>query len=289
MRLMFGLVLILGIALAGFAVYMARSYIQNYQTALEQERQARPAVIDTVDVYVTTRLLQYGEQITSNDVQRVAYPTGSLPEGVFRTEDDLFPKGTDAPRSALRSMEKAELVLSTRVSEPGEDAGIMSRLERGMRAFAIKVDSMSGVSGFLRPGDRVDVYWTGNIGRGDLRTEGDSVGEVTKLIQSGVKLIAIDQSSNVDMAEASIARTVTVAVRPEQVAALAQAQATGRLALSLMGTHDDTIAGMIEVDQRQLLGLAAAPMSVSAPAAEACTIRVRRGSDIVETQIPCTN
>jgi len=86
MRLMFGLVLILGIALAGFAVYMARSYIQNYQTALEQERQARPAVIDTVDVYVTTRLLQDGEQITSNDVQRVAESTGSLPVCDFRSE-----------------------------------------------------------------------------------------------------------------------------------------------------------------------------------------------------------
>lgn len=289
MRLMFGLVLILGIALAGFAVYMARSYIQNYQTALEQERQARPAVIETVDVYVTTRRLQYGEQITSSDVESVPYPAASLPEGVYQSEEDLFPKGVETPRSALRTMEKAEVVLATKVTGPGEDAGIMSRLERGMRAFAIKVDSMSGVSGFLRPGDRVDVYWTGNIGRGDLRTEGDSAGEVTKLIQSGIKLIAIDQSSNADRAEASIARTVTVAVRPEQVAALAQAQATGRLALSLMGAHDDTIAGMIEVDQRQLLGLSAPSATVSTPPVKNCAIRVRRGSDIVETQIPCTN
>src|SRR5690606_12789614 len=134
-------VLLLGIALAGFAVYMARSYIQNYQTALEQERQARPAALQTVDVYIAKRLLRYGEQITPADVQRTAYPANALPEGVFQTEEALFPKGIEVPRAVLRTMEQAEVILAVKVTEPGEDAGIMSRLERGMRAFAIKVDS----------------------------------------------------------------------------------------------------------------------------------------------------
>ncbi|WP_324753739.1 Flp pilus assembly protein CpaB [Roseovarius sp. Pro17] len=289
MRLMFGLVLVLGLALAGFAVFMAKSYIQNYQNALELERQARPTVIETVDIYILNRSMEYGERILPDDVRQVAYPTASLPEGVFRTKEELFPKGEGEPRTVLRAMEEMEVILAVKVTEPGQDAGITTKLGRGMRAFAIKVDSMSGVSGFLRPGDRVDVYWTGNIGRGGMRTEGDSEGDVTKLIEAGVKLIAVDQSSNADIAEASIARTVTVVVRPEQVAALAQAQATGRLALSLVGTQDDTVASAIEVDQRQLLGLAAAPVPVQAPRAEVCSIRTRRGGEVIETQIPCTN
>ena len=78
-------------------------------------------------------------------------------------------------------------------------------------------------------------------------------------------------------------------MRPEQVAALAQAQATGRLSLSLMGTLDDTVANMIEVDQRQLLGLASAPAPTLAPRTEICTVRTRRGNEVVETPIPCTN
>lgn len=289
MRLIFGLVLILGVALAGFAVYMAKSYIENYQTALEKERQSRPEPIKTVDIYVATRTLEYGERIMTEDVKSVAFPEASLPEGIFTTEEALFPKGEEEPRTALRAMEKGEAILAVKVTAPGQDAGISAKLGRGMRAFAIKVDSTSGVSGFLRPGDRVDVYWTGNIGRGNMRTEGDSEGDVTKLIETAVQLIAVDQSANSDRTEASIAQTVTVVVRPEQVAALAQAQATGRLSLSLVGTQDDIVAERIEVDQRQLLGLSAVPTEAEAPRAEVCTIRTRRGGEVIETPIPCTN
>ena len=53
--------------------------------------------------------------------------------------------------------------VTTRQLEPGQDAGVSSRLSKGMRAFAIRVDVATGVSGFLRPGDRVDVYWSGTI------------------------------------------------------------------------------------------------------------------------------
>ena len=60
-------------------------------------------------------------------------------------------------------MEINEPILKIKVTEPGQDAGVSSRLERGMRAFAISVNVTSGVSGLLRPGDRVDVYWTGSV------------------------------------------------------------------------------------------------------------------------------
>src|SRR5680860_1106618 len=101
MRLIFGLVLVLGLGLAGFAVYMAKSYIQNYQAQLEQERNARPVVIETVDIYVTNKALQYGERITTEDVRQVAFPVSALPEGVYRTVEELFPKGDEEPRTCL--------------------------------------------------------------------------------------------------------------------------------------------------------------------------------------------
>lgn len=289
MRLVFGLVLILGFGLAGFAVYMAKNYIHGYQAQLEQERTARGPNIETTEIYVAKRTLAYGERLKAEDVRLVKFPNAALPEGAFQSLDALFPKGDVELRTVMRAIEAAEAILAVKVTEPGEDAGITTKLTRGMRAFAIKVDSTSGVSGFLRPGDRVDVYWTGNVGRAGQRTEDDSVGDVTKLIEAGVQLIAVDQSANSDRTEASVARTVTVSVLPEQVAALAQAQSTGRLSLSLVGAQDDTVSGMIEVDQRQLLGLAMAPVAVNAPEAQVCTIRTRRGADVIETPIPCTN
>jgi len=283
MRMVFGLVLLVGVALAGGAVYMAKNYIGAYQAELARERAASQKIVPTVPVYVAERGLKYGEPLTLADVRIVDWPENALPEGVFTDEAALFPANTDKQRLVLRPMERNEAIMMVKVTEPGEDAGITSRLEKGMRAFAIKVDVASGVSGFLRPGDRVDVYWTGQA-----NSNGERI-DVTKLIESSVYLIAVDQSANGDIDEAMIARTVTVSVRPEQVAALAQAQATGRLALSLVGTGDDTVLSTIEIDQRGLLGLAQLEEAVVAEAERICTIRTRRGAEVVEIPIPCTN
>lgn len=292
MRAVFGLVLIVGVALAGGAVYMARNYIAAYQQELARQKQAaaealanaNTEVIATVGVIVSTRTLKYGEKLQPEDVRVVEWPENAIPEGTFTELTTLFPEAGPRDRFILRAMEKDEAVMAVKVTEPGEKAGLTSRLEKGMRAFAVSVDVASGVSGFLRPGDNVDIYWTGSSGTG----EGAS-GGITRLIQTNIQLIAVDQTTGSDVTSTTIARTVTVAATPEQVAALAQAQNTGRLSLALVGIQDETIASAIEVDQRTLLGIEeVAPAPVEAPK-QICTTRIRKGADLIETPIPCTN
>jgi pilus assembly protein CpaB len=285
MRMVFGLVLLVGVALAGGAVYMAKNYIGAYQNELARERAARQEIIPTVDVYVAQRSLKYGEALNSDDYRLVAWPETAIPEGTFVGQGSLYPEGENDLRYVLRAMEKDEAIMAIKVTEPGEEAGLTSQLERGMRAFAIKVDVASGVSGFLRPGDRVDVYWTGRI-QGRNR---DDRGEVTKLIDTAIKLIAIDQTSAGDIDAATIARTITVAIRPEQVAALAQAQSSGRLSLSLVGADDDTIASAFQIDQDMLLGIEAEEVTAELEEKKVCTIKTRRGAEVVVIPIPCTN
>ena len=66
----------------------------------------------------------------------------------------------------------------------------------------------------LQPGDRVDIYWTG-------ATE-NSTGEITRLIESTMKIIAVDRNGKSQSSDGSIQnRTMTVAASPEQVARLA--------------------------------------------------------------------
>ena len=278
MRIVFGFVLLLGVGLAGGAVYMAQGYIGQHRAALEQERAARAAQVPLVGVFVVNRTMAYGDEIKKEDVRIVRWPEDAIPEGAFLDPLELFPNGENELRTVLRKMEKDEAVLLTKVTKPGQDAGLTSRLSRGMRAFAIKVDVSSGVSGFLRPDDNVDVYWTGQ----------SSDREVTKLIEDGVRIIAVDQTADYERNEATIARTVTVEVSPQQVAALAQAQATGRLSLSLVGAGDDTVAGAIQVDQNELLGIVQDRV-VEAKKAQVCTIKTRRGAEVLEIPIPCTN
>ena len=52
MRLVFGLVLIAGLGLAGFAVYMAQNYIGAYENALVQARQNQVTSVPTQMIYV---------------------------------------------------------------------------------------------------------------------------------------------------------------------------------------------------------------------------------------------
>jgi pilus assembly protein CpaB len=281
--MIFGLVLLIGIALAGGAVYLAKGQIGQYRMAMERANAATAQIVPTKEIFVVTRALKYGEKLMKEDVRAVAFPMNALPEGHFDDILAIFPENTDAPRTVLRPIEKDEALLAVKVTKPGEEGGLTSRLEQGMRAFAINVDVSSGVSGFLRPGDRVDVYWTGSIGNGQDRTD------VTKLIETTVSLIAVDQSSG-SVEGAQIARTVTVAVTPNQVASLAQAQSTGRLSLSLVGAGDDVeIASNIEVNQKDLLGLQERTAAPEAVAEKVCTIRTRRGADVVNLPIPCTN
>jgi pilus assembly protein CpaB len=281
MRMMFGLVLVVGLALAGVAVYMTNNYFSQTQAALNHERELRAKTGPLVEVYVVNKPKKYGEPLLQEDVQLIYWQESFLPEHAFFKMEELFPEGDKEPRFVMRQMEMFEPILAEKVTEPGTAAGLTGQLEKGQGAFAIKVDVASGVSGFVQPGDHVDIYWTGSTADG---------GSMTRLIETGVRVIAVDQKSDDASGAATVARTVTVAASREQTARLAQAGATGKLVLSLVSVADATTeAGLIEVDGNALLGITEQPEVVKAEPQRICTIKTRKGADVVETPIPCTN
>lgn len=284
MRAIFAAVLLLGLGIAGFAVYMAQNYINGYETALAQQKNETPS-IELVEGFIVSRAMNYGERLEPKDLLRVQWPKAAMPEGMFKTVEEIFPANDDRRRVMLRSMTKGELLIASKVTKPGQHAGITSRLSEGQRAFTIKVDATSGVSGFLRPGDRVDVLWTGTPGGSRSR------GEITKLIDANVNIIAIDQSTNEEEETGQVARTVTVSGTLQQVAALELAQQTGRLSLTLVGATDTTTSASIEIDRQQLLGIIeqAPEQVVEVEKERVCTIKTRKGAEVVQIPIPCTN
>ena len=179
------------------------------------------------------------------------------------------PRRRRRPRYIMRQTEAFEPVLASRVTEPGEVPGLTAKLATGMRAFAIKVDVASGVSGFVQPG-RPGRRLLDRLGRRDRRRHDPAD---RKRDAASSRSTAGNEGST---SAAIIARTVTVAVTPEQVARLAQAQATGRLSLSLVGAGDDawppkrsrstatSLLGIVEPEVRCARGRRS-PKSVSAP------------------------
>ena len=291
MRVVFGLVLIIGIGLAGFAVYMAQAYMSEMSAERDQLLAAQQAAPAMVDVLVLTQDKAYGQSLTKDDVKWMQWQKDSLPAGAFVRDTADFPKGAvvsgeavfpegKGSRYIITAMRRFEPLLADKITEPGEDAGLPAKLAHGMRAFAIRVDVASGVSGFLRPGDRVDVYWTG---AGEGASGG---GEITRLIETSIRLIAVDQIADTQRTAPVIARTVTVEATPQQIGKLTQAQSTGSLSLALVGADDDSIAEVDQVDQQSLLGI-----EKQEPAAiekkHVCLSRLRRGAEVIQEEIPC--
>jgi pilus assembly protein CpaB len=278
MRAIFGLVLLVGLALAGTAVYMAKGYISQQEMAAQQEKMIRERTGGLVEVFVVNKPKNYGETITKDDVQMIFWPQNALPDGVFFDPAVLFPADKPDPRYVIRQMEKFEPILAVKITEPGEQAGLNGEIEQGMRAFAIKVEAAD----FLQPGDRVDIYWTGSV----VGTQG----EMTRLIENTMKIIAVDRGRKGGVSDGQIqVRSMTVAATPEQVARLAQAQATGRLVMALVGTGDQIASGAIEIDSNALLGIETQQPVAVQDAPKTCSIRTRKGADVVEIPIPCTN
>ncbi len=224
MRIIALIILIFGVALAGGAVFFASDRYEKLQAALQQQAAAvQPAAptIETVPVVVATRKLQYGQPLTAKSLKVVQFSKDSAPPNAFASIEDLISEGEK--RIVLRSIEPSEPILKSKITGFGERATISAQLTPGMRAFTLRIDSVSGVAGFLLPNDRVDIFLT--------RSNAD--GLAANLLMQNVKVIAIDQFSDKESNQARIARTATVEVSPKDAQALALAQQVGRLTMSL--------------------------------------------------------
>ncbi len=283
MRAVFALVLLVGMALAGMAVYMIQGYMADLEGALRQEQAFNAKAGKLVEVYVFAKPKKYGDALAEEDVQLIYWPEKALPKTVFRDKAVLFPENADGPRYIMRSTEAFEPVLASRVTEPGQLARLTSKLEKGKRAFAIKIGMDSGVSNFVKPDDYIDILWTGSVSGVE--------GGMTRQIESAILVIAVDNAINEGQASDKVAKTVTVAATPEQVARLAQAQSTGRLTLSLARDSSETVEGTVETDTKAMLGIVEEVVAPEVVVVEKkkCYAKQRSGGVLVDTdvEIPC--
>ncbi|HEY0276097.1 MAG TPA: Flp pilus assembly protein CpaB, partial [Paenirhodobacter sp.] len=150
MRLIILICLTLGIGLAGGAVYMAQSQIGQYQTERDKLLAAQAKMPPMTTAVITRRALKYGERFTAADLETIRVQADLLPDGTFRTvtakadgdaaKRTVFVEGETRPRATRRSFDKNEVIISSKVTAPGIDAGIMGDLPPNMRAFTIQVD-----------------------------------------------------------------------------------------------------------------------------------------------------
>ena len=207
-----GVAVILGL----IAVFLANSYLTG------RERQLASSPEGMVRVAVAALPLGYGTDLTPDKVQFVSYPQASLPPGTYKTMAELLPEGKR--RVVLRPVQVNQPLLAADLSGEGQNASIAALLPDGMRAATVRINDVSGVAGFVKPNDTVDVLIT--------RQATGSPEQVTDVLLQNIRVIAMDQAAASD-GQPVVSRTATLELTPVDAQKVALGQQLGQLSLVL--------------------------------------------------------
>jgi len=101
-----------------------------------------------------------------------------------------------------------------------------------MRAVSVPVTVTSGISGFVFPGDQVDILITHPLPATNGKAEGVQR-QASETVLHDVRVLAVDQKLESKGGEAIVAHTATLEVTPKQSEVIAVASEMGKLSLSL--------------------------------------------------------
>ncbi len=137
--------------------------------------------------------------------------------------------------SAGQPLTKGSLV------QPGDRGFLAAALGPGMRAISVQVDARTGVSGFIFPGDRVDVVLSQSVSTPG--SEGSALLAAETIVRN-VRVLATDQRTVPEDAEGKrevkTFSTITLEVTPRLAEKVAVAQSIGQITLALRSIADNT-------------------------------------------------
>lgn len=250
--------IILGVtalAAAFGAASLARDWLQNQQTALQAQLDAasqqvpEPQPVDMVRVLVANQNLPAGAFVKMEELRWADWPEASLAETYFlesemlESQSNAQSNGEEDPKyilegAVIRSgLTAGEPLTEGRVIRPGERGFLAAVLNPGNRAVSVPINATTGISGFVFPGDQVDLLLTQSVKQGDITRR------ATETVLRDIRVLAVDQRVSDQEGKAEIGKTATLEVSPEQAELVAVAMEMGRLSLALRSLPQETLAG----------------------------------------------
>jgi pilus assembly protein CpaB len=143
---------------------------------------------------------------------------------------------------------------------PGDRGFLAAALGPGMRAVTVPVSALTGVAGFVFPGDRVDMVLTQNV----AGTDGPPL-KVSETILRNLRVLATDQRARPTVDDkgntvVSKYKLVTLEVTPRLAEKITVAQTIGTISLSLRSLADNAA----ELEQALASGSVNIPQGASA-------------------------
>ncbi len=213
----------LSLAIAGGGSFFIYRWIEE-RTAPKEV--VRVETVAAVPVVVAAMDLTWGTQLTAEMLKTLPFLKESLPVGHYSSFEPL------AQRVLVANLKQGEPIVEHRLAPVDiKTGGVSAVLPPGKRAVAVKGDKVIGISGFINPGNRVDVLAT--------MKDPASKGERTKIVLENITVLAtgtqIEQNSKGQPAPVDV---YTLEVTPLESEKLALAAAQGKLQFALRNITD---------------------------------------------------
>ncbi len=196
------------------------------------ERQRGPKEIvqvekmDAAPIVVSAGNLPWGTKLKPEMIKMAPYLKESLPVGYFSSSIDLKDRVIIAPLKLNEAITESKLAPTSVMT-----GGVSAVLKPGMRAIAVKGDKIIGISGFINPGNRVDVIVTVEEPK-TKKVKSKIFLENTAVLATGTQIERNEKGEPMPV------DVYTLEVTPVQAEKVALAASEGRLQFALRGVID---------------------------------------------------
>ncbi len=213
----------------GLGTMMMMRSAMNHKTA---------AANNTSQILVAAADVPAGQFIQNQHVRWQAW----APEHVTQAFIKNVP--TEKPDSYIgavvrQGIRAGEPILKGQLVKPQERGFLSAVLDGGKRAIAVPITNVTGIAGFVFPGDHIDLILTHSI----RSQEDDKVNQrrASVTIVKDVRVLALDQDASDQVeAKAKVAKVATLEVTPKQAEVLTLALQLGTISLSLRSIATET-------------------------------------------------
>ena len=191
---------------------------------MKKETAAKEANLQTLPVAVAVTDLSWGTALNKEMIKTTPFLRGSLPPG------EHFSDAASLEGKVLIMPVKAnEPILRSRLAPDSiATGGVAAVVDPNKRAMAVRVDKVIGVSGFVHPGNRVDVLVS-------LQQSGQGNNPITKIVLQNIPVLAAGtEMEQRGKNEKPVAvDVITLELTPDQAEKLALATSQGKIQLAL--------------------------------------------------------
>ena len=233
------ILLVAALLIAAVTALMARSMF-NGASAPQSAAAAAPAPVPAgPKVLVATKALPVGTIITADSVRYQPWPKELIEAAYFKEGDGGASIDSLVGTVVRNAVTAGQPLTQGSIVKPGDRGFLAAALGPGMRAVTVPVSALTGVAGFVFPGDRVDLVLTQNV----EASAGPPL-KVSETIVRNLRVLATDQRATPSVDDkgntvVSEYKLVTIEATPRIAEKITVAQSIGTISLSLRSLADN--------------------------------------------------